>query len=87
MHDATTQDQPLRTGRLFQTTRSWRRKLPLRVSLRALMIFVLMLGGVLGWVVHLAHVQRDAVAAIRSGGGSVIYNWQLKTLAQRQLTV
>jgi hypothetical protein len=44
------------------------------------MIFVLLLGGVLGWVVHLAHVQRDAVAAIRSGGGQVQYNWQLKTL-------
>jgi len=44
------------------------------------MIFVLLLGGVLGWVVHLAHVQRDTVAAIRSGGGQVQYNWQLKTL-------
>jgi hypothetical protein len=44
------------------------------------MMLVLVLGGMLGWVVHLAHVQRDAVAAIRSGGGQVTYNWQLKTL-------
>ena len=41
------------------------------------MIFVLIFGGMLGWVVHLAHVQRDAVAAIRSGGGQVTYDWQL----------
>jgi hypothetical protein len=44
------------------------------------MIIVLLLGGMLGWVVHLAHVQRDAVAAIRAGGGDVTYDWQLKRL-------
>ena len=44
------------------------------------MMLVLVFGGMLGWVVHLAHVQRDAVAAIRSGGGQVTYDWQLKVL-------
>jgi Leucine Rich repeat len=65
---------------LVADQRSWRRRLPLRISLRALLIFVLMVGGLLGWVVHLAHVQRDAVMAIKSGGGQVTYDWQLKRL-------
>jgi hypothetical protein len=79
MHDATTQDEP-RVQAVLTGHGSWRGKLPLRVSVRALMIFVLIVGGVLGWVVHLAHVQRDAVVAIRSGGGDVTYDWQLKRL-------
>src|SRR5262249_2149905 len=33
----------------------------LRPSVRALMALVLVLGGALGWVVHRANVQRDAV--------------------------
>jgi Leucine-rich repeat (LRR) protein len=52
----------------------------LRLSLRAMMIAVLGIGGVLGWVAHHAHVQRDAVAAItklrRNTRGSVYYDWQ-----------
>ena len=52
----------------------------LRLSLRAMMLIVLGIGGVLGWVVHRAHVQRDAVAAIttlrRNTRGSVYYDWQ-----------
>jgi Leucine-rich repeat (LRR) protein len=60
--------------------RSWWRRVPLRLSLRTLLVVILMLAGVLGWVVHLAHVQGDAVAAIRSGGGQATYNWQLKRL-------
>ena len=52
----------------------------LRLSLGAMMIVVLGIGGVLGWVVHRAHVQRDAVAAIttlrRNTRGSVYYDWQ-----------
>ena len=79
MNGATTQDEP-QAQTIIEHNASWRRKLPLRVSIRALMIFVLLLGGVLGWVVHLAHVQRDAVSAIRSGGGNVTYNWQHKRL-------
>src|SRR5437660_1281241 len=57
----------------------WLRK-RLRLSLGAMMIIVLGIGGVLGWVVHRAHVQRDAVAAIttlrRNTRGSVYYDWQ-----------
>ena len=52
----------------------------LRLRLRAMMIIVLGIAGVLGWIVHRAHVQRDAVAAIttlrRNTRGSVYYDWQ-----------
>jgi hypothetical protein len=70
---------------VFSGHRRWWRKLPRRPSVGALLILVLVfvLGGVLGWsgwVAHLAYVQRDAVAAIRSGGGQVQYDWQLKSL-------
>src|SRR3954463_8766216 len=45
-----------------------------------MMIVVVGIGGVLGWVVHRAHVQRDAVAAIttlrRNTRGTVYYDWQ-----------
>jgi Leucine-rich repeat (LRR) protein len=37
----------------------------------------LLIGGGLGWIVHQARVQRDAVAAIESAGGRVVYDWQL----------
>ncbi|WP_406694523.1 hypothetical protein V5E97_25965 [Singulisphaera sp. Ch08] len=52
----------------------------LRMSLGAMMIVIFGIGGVLGWVAHRAHVQRDAVAAIttprRSTRGKVYYDWQ-----------
>lgn len=52
----------------------------LRLSLGAMMIVVLGFGGVLGWVAHRAHVQRDAVAALttprRNTRGHVYYDWQ-----------
>src|SRR5262249_42491537 len=51
----------------------WRR-LPLRLSVRALMALIFILGGVYGWIVHRAHIQRDAVAAVRHAGGEVIYD-------------
>lgn len=52
-------------------------KLPRVVSsVRALMALVLALGGGLGWFVHRAQVQRDAVAAIVRVGGRVSYDWQ-----------
>jgi hypothetical protein len=50
----------------------------LRLSLRALIVSVLIIGGLLGWMVHRARVQRDAVAAIQQAGGSVLYDWQRK---------
>ena len=62
------------------TYRPWWQRLPLRISVRALMILVLIHGAVLGWVVYRAHAQRDAVIAIRSCGGQVTYDWQLKRL-------
>ncbi len=50
-------------------------RIPVHLSVRALMVLVLILGGGLGWVVHRARVQRDAVAAIERAGGSVSYFW------------
>jgi hypothetical protein len=49
----------------------WRR---IRISVRAMMIFVLALGAWLGWIAHFARVQRDAVAAITKSGGLVFYD-------------
>jgi hypothetical protein len=49
-----------------------------RFSLRGLIVLVLVFGGWLGWLVRTAHVQRDAVAAIRKAGGSVTYDWAWK---------
>jgi internalin A len=79
MHGATTHGTR-EARRVISNDRSGRRKLSLHMSVRALMLFVLFIGGTLGWIVHLAHVQRDAVAAIRSAGGQAIYDWQLKRL-------
>jgi hypothetical protein len=42
------------------------------------MILVLILGGELGWTVHRARVQRDAVAEIEGAGGGVLYKWQFR---------
>ena len=53
----------------------------LQVSVRALMILVLVLGGGLGWIAHLARqaqIQRNAVTAVRKVGGSVLYDWQFE---------
>jgi hypothetical protein len=38
---------------------------------------VRVIGAGLGWVVHQANVQRDAVAAITRAGGTVMYDWEL----------
>lgn len=46
----------------------------LSLSLRSLMILVLLLGGGLGWLVHRARVQREAVAAVLRAGGTVEYD-------------
>src|SRR4051812_31854710 len=47
-----------------------------RLTVRTMMVLVLVLGGVLGWVVHRARVQRDSIAVIRRDGGSIAYSWQ-----------
>ncbi len=57
-----------------QLTRPKRRAV--RLSVRALMVLVLLIGGGTGWVAHRARVQRDAVASINRAGGSVLYDWQ-----------
>ena len=59
-------DQPLGTSR-----RRW-----LRISVRGLIILVLVIGGWLGWAVHNARIQREAVAAVERAGGEVMYDWQ-----------
>jgi hypothetical protein len=58
------------------TTRHWWKRLPVRLSLRALMFLVLVFAGGLGWIIHRARVQRRAVVAIVRLGGAVQYDWQ-----------
>ena len=53
--------------------RGWRRHL--RLSVRALIILALLIGGGVGWTVRNAQRQRAAVTAIRSSGGFVRYDW------------
>jgi hypothetical protein len=50
----------------------WRRYL--RFSLRGLMLLVIVVGAGLGWSVRQAHVQRNAVAAIKRDDGVVYYD-------------
>ena len=42
---------------------------------RRLIVVVLVVGAALGWMVRAALIQRNAVAAIESYGGHVIYDW------------
>jgi Leucine-rich repeat (LRR) protein len=53
---------------------SWRRFL--RFSVRGMIVLVLVVAVWLGRIVCQAHIQRDAVAAIRKAGGTVAYNWE-----------
>ena len=48
-----------------------------RLTVRTLMVLVLVLGGVLGWVVHRARVQREAVAAIKRAGGNPFMDYSV----------
>jgi hypothetical protein len=57
-----------------RSPKSWRHRL--RLSVRAMMLLVLFFGGGLGWIIHRAKLQRDAVAAIRHAGGYVAYDWE-----------
>jgi hypothetical protein len=41
-----------------------------------LIVFVIVFGAGLGWIVRQAHIQRDAVAAITHAGGTVSYSWE-----------
>jgi internalin A len=53
----------------------WRKYL--RFSVRGLIVVVFLIGAGLGWIVRSARIQRDAVAAIRRHGGSVVYHGEL----------
>ena len=62
----------------------------MRFSVRGLIVLILLAGSILGWIVNQAHVQRDAVAAIRRANGNVEYDlnpnrspWWLRWLADR----
>ena len=57
-------------------SRPWRRFL--RVSVRGMIVLVIVVGAGLGWIVRRAHIQRDAVAAIRKAGGALAYSWDPK---------
>jgi internalin A len=50
----------------------------LRYSVRGLIVLVLVIGTGLGWIVHQANVQRDAVAAIERTGANVLYSWDFE---------
>jgi internalin A len=52
---------------------SWRRYL--RFSVRGLIVLVLVNGVGMGWLVHKARIQREAVGAITTAGGNVAYDW------------
>ena len=58
-------------------SRPWRRYQ--WFSVRGLTLVILVAGVGLGWVVRIAQVQRDAVAAIVRAGGSVECDWRWRT--------
>jgi hypothetical protein len=58
------------------TTRSPRKYL--RFSLRSLLVLIVLFAGWLGWIVHRARAQRDAVAAILKLKGTVKYDFERK---------
>jgi hypothetical protein len=63
-----------RTSKRKPLSRSWWSYV--RFSIQGLIVLVLLIGAGLGWLVRSAHVQRDAVAAIRRAGGSVSHDWE-----------
>ncbi len=52
----------------------WRRYL--RLSVQGLIVLALVMGTGLGWLVRSTRIQREAVAAITTAGGSVKYDWE-----------
>ncbi len=60
----------------FPSSRRRWHLLLVRPSTRALLLLVVFVALGLGWVVHRAHSQRDAVAAIKRAGAGVWYDWQ-----------
>ena len=58
-----------------------RRRRWFRLSLRATLVLVLLVGGVTGWVTDQIRTQRQAVATIRAAGGRVRYDWNQEPIA------
>ena len=56
--------------------RPWRSRLALRFSLRTFLAAITIFCILLGWRLHRAKQQRDAVAAIRAAGGWVHYDYE-----------
>jgi internalin A len=50
-----------------------------RISVRALIDAVLIIGAGMGWLVRRSQAQRDAVAAVKRAGGNVRYEWEYHT--------
>jgi len=46
------------------------------ISLRGMLLLVVAIGLWLGWIVHKAREQREAVAALQKFGGFVHYDWE-----------
>jgi hypothetical protein len=58
-------------------SKSWRKRLPSGLVLRALLVAGLLLIAVLGWVTLSGGAQHAAVAAITRAGGKVQYDWEV----------
>jgi hypothetical protein len=57
----------------IRSPRSWSKRLPLRLSMRTLLILFLVLGCWLGWFVRVTQIQREVVAAVDRYGTPLIY--------------
>jgi len=55
--------------------RTWTR---LRVSIRAMMVAVLVLGGEMAWVVHWVTARRAAVTAVQDAGGHIRFDYDYR---------
>src|SRR5262249_4607104 len=65
---------------IHRSPRGWRQHF--RISVRTVLIALLIPAALLGWVVHLAHLQRDSVRAIQRAGGTVLYDWEFQNGAR-----
>jgi len=61
------------------------RRFRVRISVRALMALVMVIGAGLGWYIHQIREQRLAVQAIRARGGIIEYDYQYDAVRDRRL--
>jgi hypothetical protein len=54
------------------------------MSVRALMMLILILGGGLAWVVRQSELQRRAVTGIEKAGGMVVYDYEVSSVLSRE---